>query len=315
MLSFRNGDMMPALGLGTWKSRPGEVYDAIREAIKIGYRHFDCAFIYENEKEIGQALTDAISDGEVSRNDLWITSKLWCDVHARADVIPALKGTLADLKLEYLDLYLIHWPIAFQKGIKYPRIGSEFISLDDMPLEETWAGMEDAVNAGLTRHIGVSNFSIKKLKQISASATIKPEMDQVEMHPLLQQSKLVSFCHAEGIHVTAYSPLGSPDRHPSIKGKDEPSLLEHPVITKIAERNNCSTGQVLIQWAMARGTAVIPKSVNPGRLKQNFDAAGISLSDKDMADINAMDRHFRYLEGGIWTIEGSPYTKANLWDE
>ena len=160
---FSNGDAMPTLGLGTWKSKPGEVYNAIREAIKIGYRHIDCAYIYMNEAEIGQAFSDAFQTGDVKREELWITSKLWNNAHLTSDVRPALEKTLTDLRLDYLDLYLMHWPVALKPGVAFPKSADDFISLEEIPIISTWQEMEKCAQAGMTRHIGVCNLSIKNL--------------------------------------------------------------------------------------------------------------------------------------------------------
>lgn len=266
-LTFRNGDELDILGLGTWKSKPGEVSQAIRSAIKIGYRHFDCAFIYMNEKEIGQAFADAFADGDVKREDVWITSKLWNHCHKQEDVIPALKSTLADLKLDYLDLYLVHWPHIFKKEFFNASKAEETLPTSEVPHIETWRAMEAAVDQGLARHIGVCNFNKHKLKALSEQATIVPEMNQVELHPMLHQTDLLEFCKENGTYVTAYSPLGSPDRSAEMKAADEPNLFQNPVVKELAQKHNCSEAQIMIAWAMERGTAVIPKSVNPERQK------------------------------------------------
>jgi len=310
-LQFANNDQMPILGLGTWKSEPGEVGAAVRDAIRAGYRHIDCAAIYGNEAEIGVLLEELILAGEVRREDLWITSKLWNDAHARDQVAEALRKTLSDLRLDYLDLYLIHWPVA-TKSV-FPSKGEDFFTLEERPLTDTWAGMEACVEQGLTRHIGVSNFNSKQLETISRDVTIKPEMNQIELHPFLTQEPLVEFCRQRNIHLTAYSPLGSPDRPDAMKRPDEISLLNNETVASIAKAHHCSPAQVLISWAIGRGTAVIPKSVKPARLKENLAAAKLSLSQQEMAALSGLDAGFRYVHGGFWTFDGSPYTQEELW--
>ena len=202
-LSFLNGDQMPILGLGTWKSEPGEVYDAVKEAIRIGYRHIDCAMIYGNEVEIGNAIRDAINEGQVTRKALWVTSKLWGNAHGRDNVESALKKALQDLGLDYLDLYLIHWSIPLKPSSIFPSTAADFEPPAAVPIQSTWEGMEAAVKSGLTRHIGVSNFSAKKIHDLLPHCKIKPEVNQVELHPLLQQPELVKYCASQGIHITA----------------------------------------------------------------------------------------------------------------
>ncbi|MEH6784125.1 MAG: aldo/keto reductase [Alcanivorax jadensis] len=314
-LTFPNGDTMPQLGLGTWKSQPGEVYEAVKAAIEMGYRHIDCAHIYGNEDEIGQALQDVFAAGTVQREDLWITSKLWNSDHAPKDVQPALETTLNNLKLDYLDLYLMHWPVALKKGVPFPQSGDDMVSLNDLPVATTWAAMEALVDNNLTRQIGVSNFSVTKLEDLVSKARLKPAMNQIELHPYLQQTAMLRFCQQQGIHLTAYSPLGSSDRPAGLKAEDEPVLLEDPIIHDIADNHSASPAQVLIAWALQRGTAVIPKSVNPQRLQQNLAAADLTLSEDDMQAIAELDRHRRYVDGGFWAQPGSDYTLEGLWDE
>jgi alcohol dehydrogenase (NADP+) len=314
-LTFSNNDKMPALGLGTWKSAKGEVYQVIRKAIEIGYRHFDCAFIYGNEHEIGQAIADAIKNNEVNRKDLWITSKLWNNRHKKEHIQAAIELTLHDLQLEYLDLYLIHWPVAHKYDVSYPQNGSELVSLYEIPLVETWQGMIALKEKGLTKHIGVSNFSIKKINQILEVTGVLPEVLQLEAHPFLQQKQILSFANEKGIFLTGFCPLGSADRPPSRISEGEPKLFENKTILEIAARTGFTPAQIMLAWAVNRGTSVIPKSVNPKRLKENLLSADIELSCADMEEINNLDQNYRYIKGDFWCLAGSDYTLANLWDD
>jgi len=313
-LTFENGDQLDAIGLGTWKSEPGEVGRAVKAALETGYRHLDCAAIYGNEPEIGDALKEIFSAGEINRNEVWITSKLWNNAHRHKDVIPALKQTLSDLKLDYLDLYLMHWPVAFQSGLEgFPEKDEDFLSLEEVPLTETWSAMLEAKEQGLIRHAGVSNFSEKKLRNLISGSDSAPEMNQIELHPYLQQDELVDYCMKNNIHITAYSPLGSSDRPDFLKGEDEPSLLENEVITSIAMKHNATPAQILIHWHLVRDIAVIPKSTNPGRIEENFKSADIELDENDLEQIKKLDRHFRYVDGTIFETESDKY--RDVFDE
>ncbi|MFW2365786.1 MAG: aldo/keto reductase [Desulforhopalus sp.] len=314
-LEFINGDQMPILGLGTWKSTSDDVYEVVKEALILGYRHIDCAAIYGNEPGVGQALRDTVNAGVVKREELWVTSKLWNNAHAPEDVQPTLEKTLSDLSLDYLDLYLMHWPIAYKKHVQYHSSAADFVPIEDLPISDTWEEMEKAVGKGLCKHIGVSNFSIKKLEALLQTAKIKPEMNQLELHPYLQQPAMLEFCQRNSIYLTGYAPLGSSDRPDRLKVENEPILLNDPVIEKIADRNSISPAQVLLSWAVNRGTSVIPKSVKKERLQENLEAAQVSLSEQDLAEIAALDMHRRYISGTFWAVEGGPYTLENLWDE
>ncbi len=304
-----SGNVMPGFGLGTWKSDPGVVGSSVTSAIEMGYRHIDCAAIYGNEAEIGQALKAIFSADAVTRDDIFLTSKLWNSNHAPADVEPALRKTLSDLQVDHLDLYLMHWPVALSSN-------GDKISLEELPLIDTWRAMEACVDKGLVKDIGVSNFSCKKLKELCAQARIRPAVNQVEMHPYLQMVDMLDYASKEGIHLTAYSPLGSRDRPSWLKNAKEVPILEDENIAKIASKHNATPAQVLIAWALERGTSVIPKSVSSERQKENLDATtAVQLDQDDMKTIAGMDRHTRYVDGSFWCNEGSPYTMENLWDE
>ena len=307
-LNFRHGDAMPALGLGTWQLPPEQTAATVRIALDLGYRHIDAAAIYGNEAQIGAAIKGAIDAGNVQRQELWITSKLWNDCHEPEEVRPALERTLGDLGLEQLDLYLMHWPVAQRRGVAMPSSAADQFGLAQVPLAATWAAMEDLVAAGLTRHIGVSNFSRTKLIALAASARIQPEVLQVERHPLLQQNDLLSYCHTSGIQLTAYAPLGATsDTRP-------PVVLQHPVVVAIAAERQITPAQVLLAWGIGCGTAVIPKSVHPERLAENLAAAAMGLNEAQMARLVAIDGGQRLIDGRFWCLEGGPYTMANLWD-
>lgn len=312
-LKFTNNDLWDQIGLGTWKSKPGEVGAAVESAIEMGYRHIDCAAIYMNEQEIGIAIQNCIKRGIIKREDLWITSKLWNNAHRKNEVIPALKKTLADLQLDYLDLYIIHWPVAIKNEIINAKEPEDYLPLSEVPVSETWSGMEEAHKMGLARHIGVSNFSQKKLYDLLKNCSHKPEVNQVELHPYLQQNELFNFCQEQGVFMTAYSPLGSGDRSETMRRPDEPSLLEDQVIQEIAKKHKSSPAQILLAWHVHRGTAVIPKSINPIRQKENLEASKILLDADDMNDIKNLDRHYRFITGKFFEIQGNGY--VNIYDE
>ncbi|MFH0782688.1 MAG: aldo/keto reductase [Pseudomonadota bacterium] len=312
-LPVAEGHRIPALGLGTWKSNKGEVATAVNEAIKIGYRHIDCAPIYMNELEVGTALKAALQSSEVKREELWITSKLWNNAHAQKHVRPALEKSLRELQVDYLDLFLIHWPVHFQANVMFPRSPDEFIAPDAIPIGETWQAMERLVEKGLCRFIGVCNFNLGRLQELKRQARIQPLMNQIELHPYLQQEEMLKYCQANGTMLTAYAPLGSGDRPAGMKKADEPSLLNHPTILEIGAQAGITPGQVLLAWGLARETVVIPKSVNPGRLRENFAAADLSLDAADIRAINALEAGYRYVDGSFFASQGSPYTVADLW--
>jgi len=305
---------MPALGLGTWKSKPGEVYDAVRAALEIGYRHVDCAAIYGNEPEVGRALADAFQAKDVKREDLWVTSKLWNDAHHPDQLRPSLEKTLADLRLSHLDLYLVHWPVAQKPGTTMPRDGSDFIDPKELPLETTWEAMLEQKHAGRTRQVGVSNCSLKKVRRLKEAVGETPAMNQVELHPHLRQEGLVEGCRALGTAITAYSPLGSPDSASLFGRTDDDPLLDNAIIRAIAEKRDATVGQVLIAWGLHRGTSVIPKSVTRSRIEENFRSLSVHLTADDMKAIDELDRGQRLVDGSLF-CDGTYWTMKTLWDE
>ncbi len=300
-IKLNTGVMMPGLGLGTWKSEPGKVGAAVEYAVlECGYRHIDCAAIYKNEAEIGQAFTKIFKSGKVKREELFVTSKLWNTAHAKDDVIVACKKTLYDLELEYLDLYLMHWGIAQSSslvGQVLDRFGKP--AVPRVPIRETWEAMEELVKAGLVKAIGVANFTGPMLIDLLSYASIKPAMNQIELHPYLQQTRLVQFCHEQGIVVTAYSPLGSPGNISS----NEPRLLDDSAIKELALNYHKTPAQILLRWAIQRGTVVIPKSISPERIIENSLVFDFELSSADMERLASLDRRHRYVDPwGWWQI-------------
>jgi len=291
-LKLNSGYSMPMVGLGTWKSKPGEVKAAVESAIDAGYRHIDCARIYGNEPEVGAALQEKMKGG-VMRENLFIVSKLWNNAHRKEHVRPACEKTLKDLGLKYLDLYLIHWPHGFQPGdaLIPKREDGSVIFDEDVDPTETWAAMEELVDAGLVRSIGISNFNARQVRSILAMCRIKPAMNQVERHPYFDQARLKQLSDEEGIPLSAYCPLGSGD-NPS-RLPDDPKLLEDKVLAEIAAKYNKTPAQVAIRWQIDTGVVVLPKSVNPSRIASNIDVFDFKLSAEDMVAIGALNREWR----------------------
>ncbi|XP_061177921.1 1,5-anhydro-D-fructose reductase-like [Saccostrea echinata] len=292
ILKLGNKGRVPALGFGTYAPRESEddVYEAVRVAIKTGYRHLDCAAIYRNERAVGQAIKQTIVEDKVRREDLFITSKLWNSCHRPDLVRTSLKKSMEDLGLQYLDLYLIHWPIALREGGEFiPKDEKGNVLFSDVDYVDTWKAMEDCVDEGLVKYIGLSNFNSEQIQRILDVARIKPVMNQVECHIYLSQEKLIEFCKARGITVTAYSPFASPG-HKSIPYTP---CLQEPVIVDIAKSKQKTPSQIILRFLLQRGLVVIPKSVSPGRIVENFQVFDFELTDEEMKKILALNKNHR----------------------
>jgi len=301
---LNNGASIPAIGLGTWKSKPGEVEGAVMEALKIGYKAIDCAATYANEEEVGKAFSETFKEGgSVKRSDVFITSKLWNSQHKAEDVRPAFEKTLSDLKCEYLDLYLIHWPIAQPPGEMKFDDNKKLITAD-ISIKETWQAMEQLLESsgGKLKAIGVSNFTIPMLQDLLTYAKVVPAANQVEHHPYLNQDEMLNYCSSKGIHVTSYSPLGTADS----KAPDAPSLVRDELIEQMGKKYNKSPAQILLRWGIQKGTNVIPKSVHPERLAQNLNVFDFKISDEDMNEISNLSKSkpYRFCDPKrFWKIE------------
>lgn len=292
-IQLNDGNEIPILGLGTWKSQPNAVKSAVIEAVKAGYRHIDCAFVYGNENEVGEALLELYKEGVVKRENLFITSKLWNTFHSTHLVKPALEETLKLLKTDYLDLYLIHWPFSYAEGEgNFPVDKENKTKLSDVDYLDTWKGMEQVRKDGLTKSIGVSNFNKDQMERLLANCEVKPAMNQVECHPYLNQKKLIQYLRSKNISITAYSPLGSPDR-PWAK-KDDPALLDEPKIKKIADKYGKKPAHVLIRFQIDRGVVVIPKTVTKERILDNINIFDFMLTEDEIEELETFDRGFRF---------------------
>jgi alcohol dehydrogenase (NADP+) len=289
-IKLHNGLLMPQLGLGTWQSAPNVVREAVKSAMRVGYRHFDCASIYENEREVGQGLKEGMAELGLKREDIWVTSKLWNTSHRPDLVKVACEQTLHDLGLDYLDMYLMHWPVD-QIPEEGPKVGGD-PTATETPLWETFDAMNELVTDGLTRAIGVSNFSVQELEELIKDTDIIPTVNQIEMHPYLIQPKLLDYCSTKGIAITAYCPLG---RAKAPRGVGLPPLLEHPVLKTISEKRGKTPAQIALRWAIQRDTIVIPKSTNAGRIKENWEIFDFILDEEDMEHLNALNKHYRFV--------------------
>ena len=312
------GASIPAIGLGTFGSdhvAHSAVADAVRFAVELGYRHFDCASVYGNEDLIGKSL-ESISDTGIRRQDLWITSKLWNDKHGEDDVIPACEKSLRDLRLDYLDLYLVHWPFpnhhppGCEVGSRNPN-AVPYIHENYM---RTWRKMEELVNRGLVRHIGTSNMTIPKLRLLLRDAQIKPAANEMELHPHFQQPELFDYLYENDIVPIGYSPIGSPNRPERDRTSTDSSPIDDPVIHAIAERHGIHPAVVCIKWAIQRGQIPIPFSTKLQNCLANLRATiSEKLTQEEMENIESADRHCRLIKGQVFLWkDNQPW--EDLWD-
>ncbi len=303
-----DGGGCPSPGLGTWKISGDIVPGVVHTAIALGYRHFDCACDYGNEEEVGAGLRRAMEDGLCTREDLWITSKLWNTYHEPEHVRAACERTLRDLGLDELDLYLVHFPIALAfvpfeqryppEWLFDPAAGEPTMKPIAVPYTETWGAMEELQRAGLVKRIGVCNLTVSLLREVLASCSIRPVAHQIELHPYLTQSRMLRYCQAEDIAVTAFSPLGA-DSYLSLgMAESDERLLADPVMAGVAAVHGRSVAQVALRWAVQRGTIPIPKSQSRSHLQENLAIHDFALSDEEMARIDALDRHRRFNDPG-----------------
>lgn len=289
-----SGFKMPMFGLGTWKAEIKQAEEAVKTAIDLGYRHFDCAWLYGNEKEVGNAIQAKIAEGIIKREDLFITSKVWNTHHSKEKVCKSIHETLKDLQTNYIDLYLIHWPMGFKEGddpIPQNKNGETLYS--NVDYIETWQQMEQCCKEGLTRSIGISNFNSQQILRVLDVAEIKPVVNQVECHPHFKQQKLLEFCKNHNIVLTAYGCLGSPYK----KASNELTVMEDPVIKQLAEKYQKTPAQICLRYQIQRGVVIIPKSVNKERLRSNMQLFDFEMSDSDISAINNIPDQVRTTDG------------------
>jgi diketogulonate reductase-like aldo/keto reductase len=319
MRMLASGARIPAIGLGTFgsdKVSATEIATAVLDAARIGYRQFDCASVYENEPSIGEALL-SVCDVIAPREEFWITSKLWNDKHAAMDVVASCKQSLRDLRLEYLDLYLVHWPFS---NYHPPGCSIDSRSPDARPyihaeFMETWGAMETLVDLGLVRHIGTSNMTIPKLDLLLQDARIRPACNEMELHPHFQQPEFIAYLAENQIQAIGFCPLGSPGRPERDRTPSDTSPLEDPVIRAIADDHHVHASEVCLKWAVQRGEVVIPFSVNPRNYAANLRAVIENpLTQDEMQRIAAKDRGCRLIKGQVFLWKQNQ-SWHDLWDE
>jgi len=312
------GAKMPAIGLGTFGSdhvSHRAVAETVKSAAAVGYRHFDCASVYGNEDQIGLSFQQILSSG-LERKDLWITSKLWNDKHGEADVIASCQKSLADLRLDYLDLYLVHWPFPNHQppGCDVSARNPNAVPYIHENYMRTWRKMEELVDRGLVRHIGTSNMTIAKMKLVLRDARIRPAVNEMELHPHFQQPEFFQYLRENGVEPIGYSPIGSPGRPDRDRTPEDTSPTEDPVILKIAERLGVHPAVVCIKWAVQRGQTPIPFSTNRRNYLSNLRGViGEPLTAEDMKAIQGIDRNCRLIKGQVFLWK-EDQTWEDLWD-
>lgn len=309
-LDLPDGGRFPAIGLGAWKLPKPVAPAMVREAIRLGYRHLDCACDYGNEAEVGAGIAGALRDGLCRRDELWVTSKLWNTYHEPKHVRAACERSLRDLKLDVLDLYLIHFPIALAfvpfaeryppEWFFDPQAPRPVMKPIPVPYADTWGAMEELQRNGLVKRIGVSNLNISLLRDVLSYCSIRPAVHQIELHPYLAQPRQLRFCQQEKIAVTAFSPLGAPSYIPIGMATAAESVLNDPVVTGIAARHQRTPAQITLRWGVQRGCAVIPKTQTTARLAENFAVFDFTLDAAEMAAIDGLDRNRRFNDPGFF---------------
>lgn len=316
-VTLRDGSRMPAIGVGTFGSdrySPEQVAAGVEHALAIGYRLVDCAAVYGNEDVIGATLATAF-DGGLPRDDVFVMSKVWNDHHEPDRVRASVEKSLADLRLDRLDACFIHWP--------FPNTHAAHAHVDDRDpgarpylhddFMRTWAALEDLVDEGLVRHLGVSNVTVPKLKLILRDVRIQPTLAEIEHHPTLQQGELVQHLVDHGIQPVGYSPLGSPSRPERDRTADDLVDLDSPAVVEIAERRGISRAQVCVAWAINRGVVPIPFSVKEPQLRELYDATAVRLTPAELNGLRGADRNNRLIKGHVFLWEGAG-DWLDLWD-